>query len=118
VEAAGGQLDVTLDPLWGEPAAAAAAASAPNGRILHVGRSAGNQCTFQSADIRGKGVSVLGYTHFNMSPAVREEAYRELVEHTAAGRISIDVESVPLAGVTDAWRRQAEFPRRKLVVEP
>jgi NADPH2:quinone reductase len=118
VEAAGGPIDVTLDPLWAEPAAAAARAAAPGGRILHVGRSAGDECTFRSADIRGKGVSVLGYTHFSMSPEVRAEAYRELVEHTAAGRIVVDAETVGLEQVADAWRRQAAYPHRKLVVVP
>jgi NADPH2:quinone reductase len=118
VEAAGGAIDVTLDPLWAEPAAAAARAAAPGGRILHVGRSAGDECTFRSADIRGKGVSVLGYTHFSMSPEVRAEAYCELVEHTAAGRIVVDVETVGLEQVADAWRRQAAYPHRKIVVVP
>lgn len=118
VRAAGGPLDVTLDPLWAEFATAAARASGEGGRILHVGRSAGDEATFASADIRGKGVSILGYTHFSLSPEVRGQAYRELVEHTAAGRIGVEAESVPLADVEDAWRRQAAFPRRKLVVVP
>lgn len=118
VEAAGGRIDVTLDPLWAEPAAAAARAAAPGGRILHVGRSAGDECTLRSADIRGKGVSVLGYTHFSMSPEVRAQAYRELVEHAVEGRIVVDAETVGLEQVADAWRRQAAYPHRKLVVVP
>jgi len=116
--AAGGPVDVTLDPLWAEYAAAAARASAADGRILHVGRSAGDDCTFRSADIRGKGVSVLGYTHFNMSPELRAAAYGELVEHLSAGRITVEAEPVGLEDVSEAWRRQAAYPRRKLVIVP
>ena len=40
------------------------------------------------------------------------------VEHAAAGRVRLDIEQVPLADVTDAWRRQAEGAGTKLVVVP
>ena len=63
-------------------------------------------------------MSVLGYTHFSLSPEVRERAYGELVAHAAAGRVTVDLETVPLAEVREAWRRQAAYPRRKRVIAP
>ena len=61
---------------------------------------------------------MLGYTHFSLSPEIRAAAYRELVEHTAAGHIVLDAETIGLEQVDDAWRRQAAYPHRKLVVVP
>ena len=117
-EAAGGPIDVTLDPIWGDVAVAAATASGPMSRLLHVGRSASDTATFPSSAIRGKGLSVIGYTHFNMSPAEREQCYRELVEHAANHAITVDVTSASLDDIADVWRRQAEFPRGKIFVTP
>jgi len=54
-------------------------------------------------------------------PAVRSraaDAYGELVAHAAAGRVTVDLETVPLAEVREAWRRQAAYPRRKRVIAP
>ena len=48
-EASGGDgYHVVLDPLWGEPAAAAIATLVPYGRFIHVGQSAGIDVTLSS----------------------------------------------------------------------
>lgn len=117
-EAAGGPIDVTLDPIWGDAAVAAAVASGPMSRLLHVGRSASETSTFPSWAIRGTGLSIIGYTHFNMTNDERSACYRELVEHAASGAITVDVTCAPLDDIAAIWRRQAEFPRGKIVVTP
>ena len=105
-----------VDPLWGEPAAAAAEAAAPNARIVHLGQSAGPTAAFTSAAVRGKQLSILGYSNFVVARDELGRQYRALVERVLAGDITVDLDEVPLDDVADAWRRQAEGPQRKLVV--
>ena len=117
-EAAGGPVDVTLDPVWGEPATAAIAAAAAGGCLVNIGQSAGAEATFPSAAVRSKELRILGHTNMALAPANKAEAYRTLVGHAAAGRIRLEIETFGWDGVTNAWRRQAEFPRGKLVLVP
>jgi len=117
-EAAGGDVDVVHDPLWGAPAAAAVEALGVDGRIVQLGQSAGAEATFASAPIRGRHLNVLGYFNFLVPPDVRRDGYRALVEHAVAGRIAVDVERLPLAQVADAWERVQRSAHRKLVLVP
>jgi NADPH2:quinone reductase len=107
-----------FDPLWGEPAAAAAEVAARGARIVQLGQSAGATAPVTSAAIRFKGLEILGYSDFNVPREILEVEYARLVQHATAGDIEVDVEQVPLADVADAWSRQASGPGRKLVVVP
>jgi len=49
---------------------------------------------------------------------VRRDAYRTLVEHAVAGRITVETERLPLAQVADAWERVQGSAHRKLVLVP
>lgn len=117
-EAAGGELDVVHDPLWGAPAAAALEALGVGGRLVQLGESAGAQATLPSAPIRGRHLDVRGYMNYLVPPEVRRDAYRTLVEHAVAGRIAIDVERLPLAQIAEAWERVQRSAHRKLVLVP
>ena len=118
-EACGGDgPNLIVDPLWGDPLAAALEAAAPGARAVHVGQSAGPTTTITSAAVRGKALEILGYSNFSVPRDVFGEEYRRLVEHAAAGDIRVEVDRVPLDDVADAWRRQAEGAGRKLVVVP
>jgi NADPH2:quinone reductase len=103
-----------VDPLWGEPVRAAAAAAAPGARIVHIGQSAGPEATLDSAVVRGKQLSILGHSNFALSPDERRQAFAEVAGHVAAGRITVDVETFSLDEVADAWAAQASG--RKAVV--
>lgn len=106
-EACGGDgPTLVVDPLWGEPVRAATEAAAPGARIVHVGQSAGPEATLASAAVRGKRLSILGHSNFALSPDERRQAYLEVAEHVAAGRIRIDVERYPLDQVATAWNAQ------------
>lgn len=117
-EAAGGELDVVHDPLWGAPAAVALEALAVGGRLVQLGQSAGAEATLPSASIRGRALDVRGYLNALVPVDVRRDAYRTLVEHAAAGRIEVEVERVPLSEVADAWERVQRSAHRKLVLVP
>jgi len=117
-EAAGGGVDVTLDPLWGEPGVAAVGALNRFGRHVQLGQSAGAEATIASAAIRGKPVAIVGHTNFAAEPDRLRDAYRRMAEQAAAGRIRVEVERIPLEQVADAWKRQGKSPNRKLVIVP
>lgn len=106
-EAAGGDgPTLVVDALWGEPVQAAVEAAAPEARIVHLGQSAGPDATFPSATVRGKRLSILGHSNFALSPDERRQAYLDVTEHVAAGRIKIDVETFSLDEVEGAWKSQ------------
>jgi NADPH:quinone reductase len=109
---------VVVDPLWGEPLVAALEAAAPGARVVNIGQSAGAEATIPSRLVRGKQVELLGYSNLAVPRDVLEREYRALVGHAAEGRVRLDVETVPLARVSDAWERQRAGAGRKLVVCP
>lgn len=106
---------VVIDPLWGAPVAAAAHVAAPKARIVQIGQSAGPEATFTSADVRGKQLRIMGHSNFGLTAEERARAYLELLDHAAAGRIAIAVESFPLERVADAWTHQASGAGKAVV---
>jgi NADPH:quinone reductase len=114
--AAGGRLDVVVDPLWGEPAVAALTVIATEGRLVNVGQSAGTDVRIPLEIVRNRQGAIhaisSGWTELERKVA----AYGRLLEHVRAGRMEVDREVVPLDDVSAAWVRQAESPGRKLVI--
>ncbi len=117
-EAAGGGVDLVVDPLWGAPARAALAALNVGGRLVNVGQSAGAEVAIASAAVRGSARSILGHSNFVTPPEEKRAAYSRMASHAAAGDLVVDAERVPLADVSEAWERQAGSPHLKLVVVP
>ena len=105
-EAAGGEVDVTIDSLWGEPAVAAMGAAARFGRHVQVGQLAGPSLDLSAPAIRSKSLDVRGFMGLHPRHEIRAEAYTRLGEHVARGEIVIDLERIPLADVASAWERQ------------
>lgn len=107
---------VCIDPLWGEPLAAALAHAARRARIVHLGQSAGPEAVLRSADVRGKELRILGHSNFALSDEERNGAYLELLGEARAGRIVFDVDCYRLDEVASAWQRQRGPDRPKVVV--
>lgn len=118
VEAADGRIDVVVDPLFGEPFAAAVNAASFGARILQVGAGAGNESTVSSAPIRGKMLVIMGHTNFAAPPAVKREAYASLSALAASGELEIETERIELERVGEAWERLAAGSHRKIVLIP
>lgn len=118
VTAAEQRIDVVIDPVWGDPAAAALKAASKWARMVQLGQSAGAEATIASAVVRGKSLTIMGHTNFGVPGDVRAEAYAEMARHAAAGELRIDVEAFPLDRVEDAWERQKASPNHKLVLVP
>jgi NADPH2:quinone reductase len=117
-EASAGGVDVVVDVLCGAPAEAALSAMAAGGRLVQLGRSAAETMAVRSALVRGKSLSIIGHSNGLTAPAVRRDAYEWLLARAGAGELRVDVETVPLSAVADAWARQKASPGRKLVLAP
>ncbi|MFR9803108.1 quinone oxidoreductase family protein [Pseudonocardia sp. RS010] len=102
-EAAGGAADLVLDPLFGVPAAAAARALGPGGRLVNLGSSAGETSPLDSSTLRSRSLRVLGYTN----NALTREERAESVTYLAGQELTVAHEAVPLAHAAAAWERQA-----------
>lgn len=102
-EALGGEADVVLDPVFGWVAEAAVRVLAPGGRLVNLGGSAGDTARLSSAGLRGRSLSVLGYTNNALSPEQRADALRSVLEHAEAGRLSVEHRVSPLADVAAVW---------------
>jgi NADPH2:quinone reductase len=115
-EAAGDGVDVVIDPLWGPPARAAMRAARRGARHVQLGQLAGETVELPAPVIRAAALDVLGFAVFHVPDAARRDAYLRLTGLAAAGRLSVDVDVLPLADVGTAWERQRRGPRAKLVL--
>jgi hypothetical protein len=48
----------------------------------------------------------------------KAQALTNILTHAAAGRCTVERETVPLAKAAEAWERQAAFAHRKLILVP
>lgn len=117
-EAAGGGIDVVLDPLWGEHTATATEAMNVNGRLVVLGQSADQQATLDAGVVRGRGLQVLGHANGITPPETKHAAFRAMCGHAAAGDLKVEYEEIPLDDVAAAWERQAASPHIKLILVP
>ena len=107
-EAAGGPVDVVIDPVFGEPAAAASMALAPWGRLVNLGGAAGDLAEFSSAVLRGRTIGILGYTNNAISSEQRAEALTQVLTLAARGAVSVEHRVLPLAQCDEAWLLAAQ----------
>jgi NADPH2:quinone reductase len=110
--------DVVVDPLWGEPAAAALDAMAFAGRLVQLGQSAGATAVLPSAVIRGRMLEIIGHTNFGVDRTVQRAAFERMLAHGERGELSVTVERAGLDALPQIWEQQAASPHHKLIVEP
>lgn len=100
-----GPADLVLDPLFGIPAAAALRTLRPGGRLVNLGSAAGETAPLESAILRAGSLRILGYTNNDLTAAQRSAALTLIAGHAAAGRLTVDHETVRLSDITSAWPR-------------
>lgn len=108
LESAGGPVDVVVDPLAGVPGTAAVSVLAERGRLVNLGSSAGPAVSVDSATLRSRSASVLGYTNNALTDERRAEVFRTVLGHAAAGRLEVRHEVHPLDEVAAAWASVAD----------
>ncbi len=117
-DAAGGPVDLVVDPVCGDATTAALRLLAPGGRLVHLGSSGGTTAAFASAALRSGSHSILGYTNTSLTPAERAEALTGVLDLATVGRCVVDVEAFRLAEVAQAWTRAGAGPDGRVVVLP
>jgi NADPH:quinone reductase-like Zn-dependent oxidoreductase len=117
-EASQGRIDVVVDPLFGEPFAAAVSAASVGARLVQLGASAGDEATLPSAAIRGKLLVILGLSVAVAPLEVKREAYRRLAAAAVSGELRIGVATVALEEVQEAWRCLQHGAHEKIVLVP
>ncbi len=117
-DAAQGRIDVVVDPLFGEPFAAAVNAASFRARLVQLGASASPEATLPSAAIRGKLLVIMGHTYFLAPRELKQEAYRRLSGAAAAGEVRVESEAIPLEQLERGWERLAAGAHRKIVLVP
>ena len=117
-EAAGGPVDVVLDPVFGVAATAASRVLGTGGRIVNLGGASGDEAVFSSAVLRSRSAEVRGYTNNSLSAEQRAQALTEVLRHVAAGHISLSYETLALGEVREAWLRQSSgaSPQRMVML--
>lgn len=106
-DAAGGPVDVVLDPVFGAVAEAACAALGDHGRLVNLGGSGGDTARLSSAALRSRSISVLGHTNNALSARQRADALLAVADHAAAGRIAVAHRVVAIEDVGRAWDETA-----------
>lgn len=108
--AAEGPYDLVVDYLWGAPAEALFDAltrvNDPARPIRHilVGMAAGENATLPAMTLRKAPVHLVGSGRGGRaSLAESAEAFADLLHQAVAGELVLDVETVPLSGVAEAW---------------
>lgn len=114
--ASDGPVELVLDPVFGAPAAAALRALAPYGRLVNLGDAADATAPLDSATLRSGSLRVLGYTNNELTAQQRATALLAVLDHAAAGRLTLDYETAPLDDVAGAWSRQANGSAAKRIV--
>lgn len=115
--------NVIIDYLWGPPTEALlaaitgsefAVAGSPT-RLVEVGESAGPTITLPAAVLRSTSLVILGTA--GIPPwDVLTNAFQNVMDFAARGKLRIDTERVPLAQIEEAWSRDVRVQR--LVVIP
>jgi NADPH2:quinone reductase len=117
------RFDVIIDYLWGPPTEALLTAitgaefavAGSQTRLVEVGESAGPTITLPAAVLRSTALMILGTA--GIPPwDVLTEAFQQVMNHAASGKLRIETERVPLAQIGDAWERNVQA--RRLVVIP
>lgn len=122
--AAGAEVDVVLDYLWGRPAADALDAIVPARRDdgqqltwIQIGSVAGPEAPIPSAALRATHLQILGSGQGSVSTRAILAELPALAAEVSAGRFTINARPVALERVEQAW---AQFPTTadRLVLTP
>ncbi len=116
--AAGGPLDVVLDYLCGPPGEAALEMLNTGGRFVHIGTTIAADMKVPGQTLRRLSADILGFAYYHAPMDEQHAAYTALCHHAMAGRIAMDVETLPLASVREAWDRLHAGLRQRLVLRP
>lgn len=117
-EAGEKRFDVILDYLWGRPTEALLKAIAGTEfamggsemRLVEVGESAGPTINLPAAVLRSTALRILGTGGMPHWDALKD-AFQQVMNYAASGKLRIETERVALAEIESAWEREADARR-------
>lgn len=120
-EKAGEGYDVVLDFLWGRPAELLLNTLVPKEagfasrrvRFVQAGQAAGPTISLAAETLRTSGLELTGAG--NVSSELVSDAMKQTWEWISDGSLSMDVETVPLRDVAQAWMRHTRGSRIVIV---
>jgi NADPH:quinone reductase-like Zn-dependent oxidoreductase len=117
-EAAAGQLDIALDPLWGEPARAAIDALTSDGVYVSFGQAASPLAELSGIPMRNRRVTMVGHSGAWATPGERQAALGRAHRLAAdcGSRLILDTEELSLDEIGEGWERLSRSAGRRLVV--
>lgn len=125
-EAEKGNFNVVLDFVWGRPTEVLLSILTGHdlnrvslrNRLVEIGAMAGPTITLPAAALRSSGVEIYGSGGGGIiPPRVIFDTLPKVWELAVAGKLRIDVETVPLYDIENAWLRE-DMQGRRLVVIP
>ncbi|MBT9329594.1 quinone oxidoreductase family protein [Paracidobacterium acidisoli] len=118
-EVKAGGIDVVIDYLWGAPTEAFIRAISQRGldhkagrvRLVEVGQSAGATITLPADVLRSSGLEINGSGFGSASIEQIVKAIPEFFALAAQGKLHIELETLPLAQIEQAWTRKGDGKR-------
>ena len=123
-EARNGGFGVVLDYLWGHPTEILLAAMTHKGfptqssgtRLIQIGDSAGAFISLPAQALRSAGLTIAG-SGVMPNLELLSSALQQLMDLAASNKIHIEVETLPLRHIEDAWT-EVDAHGRRLVIVP
>jgi NADPH2:quinone reductase len=114
--------DVVVDYLWGRPTELLTRALIPDSfampkltRLVQIGESAGPAIQLTGDALRTSGLEIYGAGR-NMATGMAD-AYQQVVDWVRSGELTIDVTTMPLSQIENAWAR-TDLRGTRLVIIP
>ena len=111
-----GGADVVFDALWGAPLEAALTATRLGARVIHIGQAAGGIATVASGLVRGRQMTIKGYSNFGIPRDELVSAYRTMVDLATAGDLTLPVVTSRLSDIASAWAGVAAGSGKQVVI--
>lgn len=119
---AGKGYDVVVDFLWGRPTELLTRSLVPESfgvaaptRLVQVGEAAGSAITLTADALRTSGLEIYGAAR-NLATGMAD-AYAQVIDWVRNGELIIDVTTMPLSSIEEAWQR-TDLRGSRLVIMP
>ncbi len=111
-----GGADVVFDALWGAPLEAALTATRLGARVIHIGDAAGGTATVVSGLVRGRQMTIKGYSNFGIPRDEIVATYLTMVDLATAGDLTLPVVTTRLSDIASAWAGVAAGSGKQVVI--
>ncbi|EID44355.1 quinone oxidoreductase family protein [Parageobacillus thermoglucosidasius] len=119
---AGEGYDVILDFLWGRPTEILLKTFVPHElvpasrrvRLVQIGEKAGSTISLSADTLRTSGLEIYGAAA-GWAPEAINEATNQVWEWIKEGKLSMDIETVPLKEIESVWKR-TDFHGKRIVI--